>query len=413
MELKTWKNYVGIKKDSLPAVERLNAHAGQNYLLPSLSDLKARETEIEQMIGGGELCFVIPMKEKGPVIRPLMNFLAERAKKSVCVVNDRSDEAAVREVNSHPVSVAHRDRVLNLLDWDRLLPILNLEERPHGKGMAVLAGYLTHYLFCQYVSGKPYKWLLQHDSELLLEGERNNIEFLTWGILMAGRADGGGAPGQILPDQVRVAKFGRNNEAVMLARNSLLALRKLPNDSLPVGVRERAGELFERLSPLKWMLTGQFALRWETAMTRPFASGFLEETLLSAYLQDKSAARLQNGSGSGGGDIMQVANPIPCRGGEAANCKEYTMFQLIANFLNYLAYFVKPLNCWTLADIANFNRQYLSSPELMALIPEDEGPVYYQSVEADRIVPSIATLVENGMVNLDKGREMIRDFIKY
>lgn len=371
--------------------------AAKNYLAPTMGDMAANSALIDGKIGGGEVCYVIPMKERGPVIRPLLHFLAERAKKSVCVVNDRSDEAAVQEVNSYPISVAHKDRALNLVDWERLLPILNLDERPLGKGMTVLAGYLTHYLFCQYVSGKDYQWLIQHDAELLMEGAHNNIEFLIRGVM---EAELGGDL-----EQVKVAKFGRNNEAVMMARSSLLALQKLPVGATDPRIAARARDLFEKLSPLKWMLSGQFALRYDIAMSRPFASGYLEETLLSTYLADRH--------GHGQGRTLQVANPIPCLGGEAANCKEYTMFQLIANFLNYLAYYSKPVDLWSLEDITVFNRQYLSSPELMAMIPEHEGPVYYQSIEPDRIIPSIASLVENGMVDLEKGREMIRDFIKY
>jgi hypothetical protein len=408
--VKTWKEYVGsvgstaAGKPDPQDLDRLNRSAAEQYYEPSAEQMAGAAGQIRQVLAGGEACLVIPMKERGPVVRPLLKYLQGQSAARVCVVNDRSDRKAVETAKSYPVKMVEKDDLLDLIDWERLLPVLNLEKRPLGKGMTVLAGYLTHFLFTEFISGQKPRWLLQHDSELVIRNEHNNLDYLLWCALNSREK----AAGAEKVNHIKVAKYGRANETVMAARSSLLTLKKLPGvqglDGVMAEIQNRAEDLFEKLSPLKWMLSGQFALSYDLAMDRPLASGYLEETLLSTYVQDRN-----QGSGE---KLAQVVNPYPCPGGESANCKEYTMFQQIINFLFYLAYFRKPVNQWTLEDIAEFNRRYLSEPELMALIPENDNPVYYQRVQPDRILPPVNSMARLGLLDLQKGRELIREIYK-
>jgi hypothetical protein len=185
----------------------------------------------------------------------------------------------------------------------------------------------------------------------------------------------------------------------MAARSGLLALERLLKADLfgARAVAERAGDLFRRLAPYKWMLSGQFMLRWEAALNRPFASGYLEETLICAFMEDRASEL--------GTRTAQVENPVRYEDAVSGYRKEATMFQAVNNFLLQLAFIRKPVHHWTLKDIAEINRRYMRhSGELLGLIGPGGGPVAAWRVSEERIMPSVRMLAENGFIREDAAR---------
>lgn len=87
---------------------------------------------------------------------------------------------------------------------------------PHGKGVAVLAGYLTQYIVNRYEKNNP-KWIIQHDAEVSNYAEHKGVDYLGFGISEAGEN----------VHHIKTAKSGRNNEGIMMSRSSLLSLKHL------------------------------------------------------------------------------------------------------------------------------------------------------------------------------------------
>lgn len=356
------------------------------YLQPSAEDLGLADAEIWHFLSSGRGVLVVPMHEIGPVARPLLETLTPVMRpQDITVIDDASDAEAVATVKRFEgVRLVRRDEVLDCLDWTRLLRVLNLKQRPKGKGVTVLAGYLYQYLLARRGRQEP-RWLMQHDAEIREYFRYDGMRHLVWGLLQRPRAVA-----------VKMAKFGRSNEKCMLARGMLEVLRT--SRTLSPAVRRRVATL-SRLERHKWMLTGEFGLRWDLAMRRPFATGYLEETLYSAYLEDGLASRSRQFSN---GELIQVANPNPRLDGDNEPRKEDVMQQTISNFLLLLALETPPVHRWTLSDIATINRQVLRQLRFGRIVDGDEGPVKAEAVHSDRIIPSVQQLDRHGFIDYRK-----------
>jgi hypothetical protein len=348
-------------------------------------------TEAQVQIAGRKIRntqfgIVIPMRERGPKIQPVLEVLTEQVSpESIVVVNDSSDDDALNCVRKFEgVRLVFRDDVLNAIDWSRLLPVLNLKERPVGKGVAVLAGYLVHYALHR--KGAGTKWLFQNDSEIAEYRRYQCLQHLVAGLT---------AHPECLA--VKTAKFGRTNERSMCMRSAMGLLAELPH--VPPFVAVRAQQIFGLTSD-KWVQTGEFALQWELAMSRPFATGYLEESLTALFCDDFFAKE-------GKGYTLKVANPNPRLDGANDDRKEAIMQQQVSNFWLAMAFFGKSLADWTVEDIQGLNHGIMAKNITMAWIPPNDGPCQAEVVRNDRFFPSVKQLVEGGFVDLDALRKLV------
>lgn len=97
------------------------------------------------------------------------------------------------------------------------------------------------------------------------------------------------------------------------------------------------------------MVSGAFALRYELAMSRPFATGYLEEVLTCAFVEDVGHEKKRK--------TIQIANPNPCYEGSNDFHKEWIILQGVSNFLFLLAIIGKPVNKWSVKDIRKINKK--------------------------------------------------------
>jgi hypothetical protein len=368
-------------------MDDMQSHFARNYLMPSEKDVS--DGRVKDFLRNGDVAMIIPMRERGPVTRPLLGVASQLMPVgNIYVIDDGSDIDACEEVRRHGAQLVAATEILDLIDWKRLLPILALDKRPSGKGVAVMAGYMLLYLLVER-AGKEVAWICQHDSEIAEYSTYRGLEYLAWGALQKRNAH-----------YVKMAKTGRGNESCMTARSIMRNLARLPQNP---SVQKRLGDLFVRLAPHKWMLTGEFMMRWSLAMQRPFATGYLEETLISAFAEDVGAVTGQH--------TVQVANSNPRL--DAANTarKEALMQDQISGFLMELGYEILPVNRWALEDIARLNHERMSMPEDVAWIPDDDGPVRYEEVDNNRILPSIAMLSEGEFIESDKAASFLEDKI--
>lgn len=367
--------------------EEAQAHFARNYLQPSETDISSQR--VKRFLKGDDIVMIVPMRERGPVARPLLSVITRlMPSHHIYVMDDGSDETACNEVRRYGARLVATAEILNILNWNRLLPILALDQRPRGKGVAVLAGYLLLYLLAEYAGETP-AWVCQHDSEIADYFRYRGLEHLAWGALQRRGAH-----------YVKMAKTGRGNERCMSARSLLCSLATLQKDP---AIKKRMEDLFMKLGPHKWMLTGEFMLQWSLAMQRPFATGYLEETLISTFAEDVGAVI--------GTSTVQVSNPHPRLDAANTEEKETLMQDQISSFIMELASECLPTNRWTLEDIARLNHERMSLPQKSVRIPDDDGPVRYKEVENNRILPSIAMLSEGEFINDEEASSFIERFL--
>jgi len=363
------------------------SYAAEDYFAPKTEEMRKDMKKISKFLKKGDYAIVVPMKEASPVVENLLVALDHVPRKNIYIINDRSDESATNAVKKfHGVRLVEKEEIIDLVDATALKEILNTARLPVGKGMTVFAGHLLIALISKF-SKKP-KWIFQHDAEIARHLEFTNIDYLAW----ATEKFGNGAT------HVKIAKFGRNNERTMTARSCLLALLQLPDSPENNAIKSRAAELFKNLAPMKWMLSGQFVSTYDIAISRPFATGYLEETLISAYVSDYNRSKNKKS--------LQVANPHLCLDGENEIRKEDRMLQMISNFLFTLAMHPKDMLAWKIEDIKNINYEKMSPSVPAAFIPNHDGPVEIEHLSNERIVPSVAEMFSLGIIDERRGKKL-------
>lgn len=379
--------------------EALEMIFGHNFLQPDESALAECGEQIRSFLQSGRLAVVIPMRETTramPAIESVLSVLTQHLPPGkVLVMDNGSDAEVVAMARGIPgVRLASSREVLErVLDCQRLLPVLNLPKLPErGKGLTVLAGYLCRH-FLDLVEGSS-EWLAQCDAEIALFEGYQYLEHLVWAILQAPEGR-----------YFKMAKFGRTNECCMEARNLLDELAD-DEDAEPQ-VRQRARELYLRLAPHMWMLTGEFAIQRQLAFRRPFATGYLEETLISMFVEDCGAQHPGRN-----GNTVQVYNPNNRLDAANTDEKEGKMQHQISAFIHAAAKRMGPVDTWTLSDIAGLNGGYMAKPLKAAWIDSNRRRVGVAVYHNDRIIPSVATLIEEGFVNVDAGRRLGQELLE-
>ncbi|MBI2098178.1 MAG: hypothetical protein HYT49_00745 [Candidatus Wildermuthbacteria bacterium] len=377
------------------SLERLRVELARGYLTPKNGNLQECSSAIRRLLRDGSLGLVVPMRENGPVIRPLLTTLVKKYRVtpgSVLVMDNGSDEDALEEVRRYGkkgVRLACSDGILDILDWNRLLPILNLRDRPRGKGVAVLAGYLYWYITAKCGGRKP-AWIGQNDAEIAEFRRYQCWEYLGYGIVTKPDAQ-----------YIKMAKFGRTNERCMTARWMLDSVAG--SERIDPAIRRRAKEICYRLGGHKWMITGEFVLRWDLAMRRPFATSYLEETVTSLYAEDYCACHLPPGVDA----VVQVGNPNPRLDAANNDRKESIMQQQISNFLLMLPFEeTSALDTWTVETITRLNNTLMARPIVMGWIPSTEEPIVPEEVRNDRIIPSVTQLDQAGLIDWKKAERL-------
>lgn len=355
-----------------------------DHLQPSHDEIEESRVRAQEFLQGGNLSMIVPVKENRPVGESLFaNVTQLLPRQYITVMDGGSAVCALEATYRYGIRVLSVNTILDVVDWDRLLPILRLDAKPYGingangKGVAILAGYLLQYAVARYGNFLP-RWICQHDIELAEYEKYRGVEYLLYGLFQ-----------RPLAQYIKMAQGGRENERCMAMRSWLGDIATLPY--ITPAIRKHADDLFEKLTADKWMLTGEFMVSWNIAMNRPFATGFLEETLITLF----------NASS------VRVSNPNPRSDGKNPQEKESKMQQEIINFISAVTFGEHRVDAWSIDDIAGFNEDVLSRHLRMGWIdPEDLGPVKSAVFRQNRIIPSIKMLAEGSFVDETKLEEL-------
>ncbi|MFH1426436.1 MAG: hypothetical protein ABIG66_03290 [Candidatus Kerfeldbacteria bacterium] len=387
------------------------------YYQPKSVDIQGSMPELITMLNNGGHVLV-PMRErskdKRSIVHGVLKYLTSRVlPRRIFVANCGSTEDVLQGLAEFwPMGVVLTDHtaMLSMIDWDRLLPILSLDRRPEtGKGITILSGMLGLYLLHR---GAPA--VIQHDADLRNPEECDALAHLAYPLIQRQQK----ANARYL--YVKTSRAGRGNETCMTARNILGDIAS--NTRTPPDVAAIAVHLNRTLREHKWMCSGEFGLFGKLAYNRPYATGYLEETLISIFVEE-CIRYCPTGNPEA---IAQVQ--CPKRLDDSNNdTKEFLMQDRIARFLVEYCWFGKPVVHWTLEDYASFNRRFGSLIE-SARIPtradddasrteEDDdnnrramsGPVIIDHVKQDRIIPSVKDLFRYDLIRMDMAEEFMRD----
>lgn len=400
-KVRNWKNYSSEVLDSnkksflIQETKRLRQHFANNYFKINNSHIQKQKTIINQFLKEKRINLVVPMKETQDTIKNLLCYATKKMPpESIIVINDNSSQKAVKAVKKFQgVNLINKEEILNLLDWKKLNSLIHLKQKSKGKGMSVMAGYLFLYIY-NHFKNKNQGFIFQTDADIKNHTKFKPLEYLTYGILQ-----------NCQTVYVKIAKGGRNNESHIAVRSALAMLEDLNlviEGEKANQISQRAKQLFENLAKYKWILGGTFALSEKLAFSRPFASGYLEETLICAFIEDW--IKKNNGVS------IQISNPNYCSDGDNSYFKENTIVQTTANFVITLTLMEKMIPDWTLEDIAWLNKNLMSKPKPIALIPpkKSKEPVFVQMIGSEKILPSIKILDNHNLINWHKAEQFLK-----
>ncbi|MXY50205.1 MAG: hypothetical protein F4Y38_13035 [Gemmatimonadetes bacterium] len=349
---------------------------------PSCDDLSNRVKQILRYTQCGKVKVLMPLRElKGDgavIVSEILRVLRLHVGVSnVFVVDNGVHPRTAREIVDSGVTVITESMIRQRLDWDRLMCHLNLPDIRFGKGYAVTLGLA--YLAIHGLMDDD-DWLVQCDGDISGFRRFQLMPHLFYPIIMEPES-----PWEYL----KIAQTQRNNETVKAGINGLATYFKLAeniSDSRMNQQRLMAQEIYDACIHHIWMLTGQFALRWRHAVNRMVATGYCDETLVSAQ--------------HGWRRLAQVVNPNPCMDRTNSKQKEDCMMTRIIQFINALTVFGQSVRTsWSLEMIREFNEGVAPGVDSIVRIPDKNGPLCVDGIEMDRVFPSVQAMLDNGLLS--------------
>lgn len=405
------KDRCAIAFDETGVVGRDERPLMAHFYQPKPKELEARQGAMRRILShGGHI--IMPMRErsdhKRDIVRGVMEYLTSRVEpRRIIVVNDESADHVVNGLAKFwemGAVMINLHEVLALINWDRLLPILALDEPPkHGKGMSLLGGMIAMYL----THRKPPA-IIQHDADLKEADSYDGLTCLAYPLTQRTMVD----EQRVRYLYVKTARAGRGNETCMTARNIIGDIATNPRT--PVDVQKVAALLYRTLREHKWMCSGEFGLFGELAYNRPFATGYLEETLISIFVEE---CIMHHPAGVPEA-VAHVEAPNARLDDSNDDLKEFRMQDRIARFLIEYCWYGRPIVNWALDDFQAFNERFGSCTETARIptVTDDErnpgalsGPVIVDRLRQDRIIPGVKMLFQHDLVDIRAAREYIED----
>ncbi len=345
--------------------------------------------DVDNILQSGKIVVLIPMHEQGGepefVPREVLDYLlndCQIPRQNVIVLNDRSGEEAVVEVRRWEVPVIDVQHVLDQSVSPELFQLLSLQrQNVVGKGIPIMVGLAIVQAMMERGTIYEDACIMMHDSELIDVRSYNGARFLTYPLVVASHRH----------NHVLGCQVDRGNEAVYAARVGLESIAAFhPDPAVSAFIRQIQPSLLR----LTWMLTGERIIRAEDFLRIPLATSYVLETIINFGIEGRNL----NGFGHTTSQVVIPGSRVDgCNGRWAEQC----MMHMICRAINAFAMTGKPSHTWSLEDIEGINQRF-GQMEVVPILPETAGAPICRSKKADRVIPSINTLVKEGLVNRDR-----------
>lgn len=348
---------------------------------PSEEDILVQKDAIANYLGSDRVKILIPMREMQANIAPIIDETIEVLAgyvgiKNIFIVNNGLHETIKETLISKGVFLISADKMKARFDFPKLLDILSLQDLNFGLGFSMMSGMA--YLAVENII-QPDDWLVKFDGDIANFKQCLLPEYLFYPIVVEPKREW---------DYLKIAKTGRNNETVMAGINSLTPYfqNKIGGQTWEFMPQARAArEIYEACIRQLWILSGQYAIRWRHVKKQLAATGYCDPLLISAQ--------------QGWRNFAQIIYPHPLLDMPNTKHKEDCMMSHLVQFINALVVFGKSVrSLWNIEDVACFNQEIARHQNTIVWIPEEPSPLRVQSLEPDRLFPSLEMLLREGLL---------------
>ncbi|MEV0322493.1 hypothetical protein ACIBKX_37335 [Streptomyces sp. NPDC050658] len=380
-------------KRSIGSIELRDSPLQSHFNARYVNMAPHHRNDTHELIKGlkSSLWALVPMAEWQPEMAPTVEQAASYISQYVTTrralfVDGGSCLEAVKAARRGGATVISQDDVLDAVDWKRLLPILNLDERPRGRagqGLNVLAGHIS--LIALGLAANDI--VFQCDADV-----RNYRELAPLERLIGAWWDQKGI------HHVKLSQPGRNNESLMIVRTLQRLWNALDLDWIPESVKDLGEDIFMALGPDKWLTCGIYLSRGQVVQARPGATGYLDATLQALWTI--------NAPECGWRKVRHVEAEPPCQDVQNSPTKEFTVLTNISTFIHTVALLGKPPHSWNLAEIEALNTRIMPQLDHVPIVSGEGRPVSVHHINTERIIPSPGYLITRDLLDLDRVRKV-------
>ncbi|WP_394828059.1 hypothetical protein [Pendulispora albinea] len=335
---------------------------------------------------------IVPMAERQPelaeTITRAASYLSRRLPRGrVLFLDGGSCSENVAAARAGGAIVLAQDAIFDAMDWERLLPILNLRRRPvgrSGQGFNVFAAHVALHA----LGVRDDDIVFQCDADVQNYEELAPMERLlaAWSLEKSAR-------------HVKLAQPGRNNEMTMVAvaMQQLFSCLELP--WIPPAVKQLGHDVFMALAPDKWLTCGLYLVTGAIVRSRPFASGYLDATVQAVWAAGAPECGWRN--------VRYVECPVRCRDSINTATKETLILSMVALYLQSMVMHGVAPHAWTTDHILRLNRNMMPKLGDIPEIGDAAGPVAIHRIDPDRLIPSVSALGEEGILDVARVAEIV------
>ncbi len=296
-------------------------------------------------------------------------------------------------------TLVEQSAVLDAIDWAQLRQIAGIHDYEEGepipttpiygsKGLTALAGVITLEAMRRMGQTQPNPIVELHDTDITNAPEYGGIPMVLAPFIH---------DQNLLISMMAKNGLGRNNEPMFTAFSYLM-----------ISPNPKVRRMAIALSRMVWPLTGERAMRLDTLVDMPFASGMGLETAIDLVVAGREAENK--------GDVTligQTLNPASkTENRPSLPGREFKMIETLGVYAilvgEVIAKTGKYLHQWGPKEISLFNAQ-LEERQLIVSVPADElSANRIEHIIPDRMVPSVRQMIDMGIIDMGKVEAAIR-----
>lgn len=355
--------------------KRLSKKLVKDVFQPSEKEINDLTKDVKKYCKSGKVKVLIPLRElqekAAPIIANVLDGLLDFVTpKNIFITESGLHPNVRKEIVSRRITIISLSTMQKYIDWKTFLDVLHVNNIDSGQGFGYFLA--TLYLHINKIMDEN-DWLVMSDGDIVNFEEFKYLPYILYPIIKYGENW----------SFLKIAKVGRNNETIKGALNALLPYFK--HHLTKKRQSKIAKEIYDACIHHVWMIGGQYALRWKFAFDRMYITRNSDNTMPSIQY--------------GWRNFAQIINPIPSLDSPNTWQRENSLLVKIIHVIHALAAYNKSVRkSWDLKSVKEFNRDMLSSLKSVVYISDKNEPVRLDSLEPERVIPSIPILLKNRIV---------------